>query len=1052
MMIDDEELRNLYEFSSQEQLQRLKIGLLHLQQHPDDVAIFGELRQDAHSLKGDSRAVGVETVEPLIQQIEQILKLLQAQRLQFTSDLGDRLDRGIDAIGQLVQEAVTGRASDVHIPQVFDLLADITAELAPLDPERNLKILHLEALIPPATRAVSPIYIDDEELRQLYEFASQDCHHNLKTGLSLLAQNPIDPATLEKLRRDIHRLKGDARSVGIGDIEILAKHVEAIFKQLQVGEVSFTAEIGDRLHQVLDAINQLVHEAVTNQPSHVDVTQLLEHVLAEVEIAKTLQSEFAQISVSSPDVATNYIYDQELRDIYQASSQDRLQQLESGLLHLETHPDDAATLEQLLRSAHSLKGDSRAAGVESVEAITHCLEEILERYQNHQIGLTSAVSDRLYQGLDAIGHLVRAAVTGQPHGVDIAFILQNLTAIVSLPTLPEFRPNASPDLTPLAQRSTPPATAGTAGTAGTSALLPPKVDHSYQIDTVRVQMRDLDRLMALAEELAIAKTNIAYVAAEMEEMTTLWKEWKGAKHQASSLATSSSQANPEQARLESMIDALTQATQENCSQVDKISEALSDRVRTLRLLPLSTVFQLFPRVVRDLAKQQAKEVQLLIEGGETTADKSLLEELKDSLTHLIRNAIDHGIETPGEREELGKSAIAKICLRAYHTAHKVVIEIEDDGRGLDLEQIKQTAIKRDLYDADALARMSTSQIQNLVLASGFSTRSFITEISGRGIGLDVVRTNVERLKGEIQIESTPGKGCIFRIHLNTTLTTINALFFSVQGVVHALPIEWLDTTVMVSQDQISITEDSAILHWNEQTVPVADLGELLALSNSRTHQPKPFALQAGHLHPCMILKVGAERAGFLVDRLLYTQEVVMKPQSRILKRIKNVAGATILPTGEVCMILNATDLMESLQNHTISPTLLKTKETIHRKPVILLVEDSIPVRTQEKRLLEKAGYEVVIAVDGLDGYNKLETRQFDAVLSDVEMPNLDGLALTAKIRQHQDYKNLPVILVTTLDSDEDKKRGAAAGANAYIIKHRFNQDILLDILGRIVHF
>jgi two-component system chemotaxis sensor kinase CheA len=582
---------------------------------------------------------------------------------------------------------------------------------------------------------------------------------------------------------------------------------------------------------------------------------------------------------------------------------------------------------------------------------------------------------------------------------------------------------------------------------------PVGIGEPYRIDTIRVQTPDLDALMTQAEELTVTKIAIAHATTEIEELVTLWEDWKTFSRKAKSINAAPSEPNPYQERLDKIINSLRTSTQENRTKLDLVAEELREKIRTLRLLPLSTVFQLFPRMVRDLARQQGKEVELIVEGGETTADKRILEEIKDSLMHLIRNAIDHGIETPEEREQNGKPPVATIWLRGYQTAAHIAIEVKDDGRGLDLEKIKQTAIKRRLYRPEELEAMTPSQIYSLILAAGFSTRTFITEISGRGIGLDVVRSNVEQLKGTIQIESTPGQGCNFRIQLGTTLATAKVLLVEVQGIVHALPVEFVKTSVLVSPEWISTVEGRETINLGEQDISVANLADLLELSNSPAYAwAAKVEPPTSHLRPCILIEMGDEQCGVFVDRLLDAQEVVLKPQSQLLKRVRHVTGATILPTGEVCTILNPPDLLRTSVEQTLSASTVSIKqgETLQRKSVILLVEDSIPVRTQEKRLFERAGYEVIVAVDGLDGYNKLRTRHFDAVVSDVEMPNLDGLSLTSKIRQHSEYQDLPIVLVTTLAADEDKRRGADAGANAYIIKGKFNQDVLLETLERLV--
>jgi two-component system chemotaxis sensor kinase CheA len=1033
--IDDEELRNLYDFSSRDRLQKLQAGLLYLQQHPNDATTLEEMRREAHGLKGDSRSVGVEDIEVLIQQIEGILKNIQSHQCALNLEVSDRVRQGLEAIGQLVHEAVTGQPNTADVTQILDQLVQV--------------VDHPEEFSPDSHSLVLSSFIEDEELRHLYEISSQHHLQKLEEGLRYLEQHPTDQATLEALQQETHSLKGDSRGVGADAVETLTHHVEEILKAVQLGRIAFL-DVSDRLHQGLESIHELVQETVTGQPSEVDVLQGIELLLSALEGASALSESEVILEVATEPTeltietanptaprAATFIEDDELREIYKIACRERLQRLEAGLLRLEKHPEDEATLEQLLRESHSLKGDSRSVGVDPVETLIHQIEEVLGGFKQKRIALTVEVSDRLYQGLDAIGKLVHEAVTGQISQVDTAQVLNNL--IETSPT---------PDTQVLTLE-----TAASTQTPAEQAFLSPssEINELYRIDTIRVPTRDLDALMTQAEELTVTKTSISQIAAVIEEMSNLWRDWRSSSRNQGLSSKASSKSIAYQEQLERTINSLRISAQESSTRLDKISGELREKIRTLRLLPLSTVFQTLPRTIRDLAKQQSKDIELIIEGGDTTADKSILEEIKDSLLHLVRNAIDHGIETPSERQALGKPTTAKIWLKGYQTDNKIVIEVADDGRGLDLEKIKQTALKRGLYDSEELAGMSPSQIHSLIFVPGFSTRSFITEISGRGIGLDVVRNNIERLKGEIQIESNLGQGCTFRIQLNTTLTTVDTILLDVQGLIHALPIEYLETTLLVSESQISTTQDKATISWNGKEIPVADLSEMLKLWDSPAFTP-PATTQSrkSNFQQCILLKVGEERAGFFINRLFDAQEIVIKPQSQVLKRVRNVTGATILPTGEVCTILNAPDLIKSLKEQS-TPTLSLKPKTIRRKPTILLVEDSVPVRTQEKRLLERAGYEVVIAVDGLDGYDKLQTRPFDAVLSDVEMPNMDGLSLTAKIRQQQEHKNLPIILVTTLDSDADKKRGADAGADAYVIKGKFNQDVLLEILERLVN-
>jgi len=484
---------------------------------------------------------------------------------------------------------------------------------------------------------------------------------------------------------------------------------------------------------------------------------------------------------------------------------------------------------------------------------------------------------------------------------------------------------------------------------------------------------------------------------------------------------------------------------------------LDEKVRTLRLLPLSTIFLLFPRLVRDLAQEQDKEVEFLMEGGDITVDKQILEEMKDPLLHLLRNAVDHALEIPDERKRLGKNPVGKIWLKAYNSGSNIVIEVGDDGRGLDLEKIKQTAIKKKLYRVEELAQMSSQQVRSLIFLPGFSTRSFVTEISGRGVGLDVVRSNVEKLKGNIAIESTPNQGSVFRVQLRSTVATLNVMLFEVQGLIHGLPLEAIDKTLLIKPEEIYTLEGKPTITVDNQPVTLvkmADLLELPDLSPTTVQKQRQRAMENKRYISAILLNVDGQTLAFEVETLKEVLDVVMKPQTKLLKRVRNIIGATILGTGDVCMILNPNDLIKSVQKTT--QNLVSFEDELGeaqnvQRPVVLLVEDSIAVRTQEKRILDKAGYEVIIAVDGVEGYNKLRSGlRVDAIISDVEMPNMNGLEFTAKVRQHAEYREIPLILVTSLASEEDKRKGAQAGANAYIVKGQFNQELLIETLDRLV--
>ncbi|EGK90176.1 hybrid sensor histidine kinase/response regulator [Microcoleus vaginatus PCC 9802] len=830
--------------------------------------------------------------------------------------------------------------------------------------------------------------IEDEELRDVFKIASEEHLQILDDGLLYLEQHPGDSAKLEQLLRETHSLKGDAGMLGVKNVASLAHQMEHILEAIKRGETQLNSDISDRLSQSLDAIRKLVDEAVTGEDSGVNTF----YILASMMGASSQQQPQAAASIVAP--SSSQVPEQPLVEP---------QFTEPPTQELETN-------------------------VETSEVLN----------------------------------------------------LETNSSFLPLQSQPEF----------LLQAQNLPAPSEPATASASQSAVTASSTSSYRIETIRVATQNLDDLMTQAGELTVTKTRLGHRVAEIEQITTLWEEWSReyfvtslnvermpidengikANGKFSQLQDYYQRTEERLERLGTLVNRLRNRVYEDTARLELIAEALESGIRTLRLLPLSTIFNLFPRTVRDLAKREGKEVALVIEGGETTADKRILEEMKDPLMHMIRNAIDHGIETVEERQKIGKPPVATLRIKGYNVASNIIIEVADDGRGLNLESIKQTAVKRNICTREQLAEMTDTQVQSLIFSPGFSTKKFVTEVSGRGVGLDVVRTNVEALKGSIQVESLPGKGCTFKLQISTSLATVNVLIVVVEDIPYALPVEFVDTAKQVSQSEIFAIEGKATILSNGQPLSVAHLTDLLELNHRQgwqrnrylrqengseimTKNPQEFLNSTSSKMPCIVLKVGEERLGLLVDALIDEQDVVMKPQSQLLKRVRNVSGATILGTGEVCMVLNPHDLIKSVRQQVSSRRVSGARspiETATRKQVILLAEDSIATRTQEKRILEGAGYEVVTAVDGLDAFHKLKTRNFDAVISDVQMPNLDGLALTVKIREQKEYSELPIILVTSLASDEDRKRGADAGANAYIPKGNFNQDVLIETLKRLV--
>lgn len=765
------------------------------------------------------------------------------------------------------------------------------------------------------------------------------------------------------------------------------------------------------------------------------------------------------------------IDDPELQRLFKAESEEHLASLDANLLRLEKTPDAPALLDEAFRESHSLKGAARMLGLDRVESTAHGLEDILNAARKGAAPLTPATIERLNAALAELRHHVQEALAGEPPPAAPDAVLP--VPQRGFPSVtPTFPPGAAPPpvasvnppvaaTPPAATSPQPVASAATteqsepaAPVAGANkpapeatASDPAGAGEPFRIETVRVETRKLDELLTQVGELSVIQGRTQHRRLLMDELLELWTVF--ARRRTPTRTGNHGDAREAEARQRfgGLLKQARDALVGDDTRLESTVTLLEDQVRGIRLLPLSTVFAMFPRMVRDLAHEQGKAVELVLEGGDITVDKRILEEIKDPLMHLIRNAIDHGIEAPAERERTGKPQSATVWLRALREDAGVLLEVRDDGRGLDWAAIRREAGERGIVDAAALAAMTPQQLQQMIFSSGFSTSRYVTELSGRGVGLDVVRVNVERLKGSIRLESRPEQGLSVQLRLPLSLATTRLLLASAGGRLYGLPVEFIHTSRRVGSAEIFTLEGRAAVLLEGEPIIVARLADLLELPGEKT------GAAAAKVLACIVLQVGEERLGLLADDLLDEEEVVPKPLGAPLKRVRNVSALAMLGSGEICAVLNPADLLRSA--HKLVGAGRETVGEVHptqaaARPSVLLAEDSALIRAMEKRILEDGGYEVVAAVDGADALNLLGSRPFAAVVSDITMPNMTGLTLTERIRAEPRYQELPVILVTSLASDEDKRRGLEAGANAYIPKPTFDQRVLLETLKRLI--
>ena len=763
-----------------------------------------------------------------------------------------------------------------------------------------------------------------------------------------------------------------------------------------------------------------------------------------------------------------------------------LLRLSQGVVVLEQNPRDTPVLKDVFRAAHTIKGAAKMMGFADISRITHEMESVLAAMRDGDLLLTPDITDVLIEAIDAVEALTRAHVQlggGEgPAPAEQEDLVARLHALVPTDGPAPGTGAGSPARNgqenghaPAApgQEITPalPAANGGGGTAPAGSFLE---------DTVRVQVQKLDTLMNLSGEMIISKMQNEAIADRLQAMLeasralgrtlgalndTINRGWDSLSQQ--DLETALSRMH----ELDQDLDQLTATTlrefQAYAGHVNNVADELEDTVLSVRMLPVESLFTAFPRAVRDMARDSGKQVELATQGGDTELDKKILEALYEPLVHLLRNAVDHGIEPPAARVQAGKAPAGRVGIRAFQQGGQVGIEVSDDGAGIDPQVVRRTAVQKGFLPAATAEKLSDDEILPWIYHPGFTTAHIITDVSGRGVGMDIVKSTLEHLNGTVQVSSELGRGTTISLKVPLTLATTQGLLVRVANQVFVLPSHTVETMDYISADDLFMLEGQEAVRLRERTMPLVRLEELLDLGRVHGLHTRIDVGSAGsewssgislaHKLPGIVVGESERQLCFLVDELIDERVIVVKSLGPLLANVPTQVGATMLGNGQVVIILDVPSLISEARARSTQGRLApawRTAAPIHRYR-ILVVDDSITTRELEKSILENAGYVVEIAMDGREALNRLEKEpsRFDMMIADIEMPHMDGLELTQRVKQHTDerLRQLPVIIVSSLASDAYKRRGIEVGAQAYITKGQFEQSRLLDTIELLIH-
>jgi two-component system sensor histidine kinase and response regulator WspE len=756
-----------------------------------------------------------------------------------------------------------------------------------------------------------------------------------------------------------------------------------------------------------------------------------------------------------------------MHDLFRLEVEGQREVLTSGLLALEREPTSAAQLEACMRSAHSLKGAARIVGLGAAVVVAHAMEDAFVAAQRGTLHMGQRHIDLMLRGLDL---LVRVA--GTPEGEAAPWqdaaaapaqaYVADLAAALAAPEpapAPEPAAKAPPKRRARAQE---PAQSGVprerrsnvqrdivatpVGAAGEDA----------RERTLRVAAQNLNRLLGLSGEALVESRWVTPFAESLLRLKRMQGETVRKlaqlqerlpahaldEHAQAGIADLRGRLADAQGYLAQRLEELELYDQRSGS----VARRLYDEAIACRMRPFGDRIGAFPRLVRDLGHELGKRVRLVVLGEDTQVDRDVLDKLEAPLSHLLRNAVDHGMEPEAERLAAGKPAEGRITLEARHAAGMLQIGVADDGRGIDLERVRDTVVQRGLSTQEVAAQLTEAELLEFLFLPGFTVRDTVTEISGRGVGLDAVQDMVKQLRGSLRVSTEPGRGARFQMHLPLTVSVVRALVAEIGGEAYAFPLAFIANTVSVPREKIEVLEGRQHFLDNGRQVGLVAAVQVLG---GRDSQPVREEL------PVVVVGDQHTRYALVVDRFVGVRELVVQPLDPRLGKIKDISAGALLDNGTPVLIVDAFDLLRSIDKLIATGHLDKVgagdgRRGGTRRKRVLVVEDSLTVRELERKLIESGGFEVEVAVDGADGWNAVRVGHFDLVVTDVDMPRMDGIALVAMIKQDARLAHTPVMIVSYKDREEDRRRGLEAGADFYLTKGSFHDETLLQAVHDLV--
>ncbi len=1029
-----------------------------LKTEPENRDVLNTIASEIHAIYSAAQFMHRENIADAAIIVEETAEMFAAPDVTLPQDLPEKMEQALQSLERMVKDPKK------QITEPFEALQKILDQLVleesvPEEGPQEKEAIEGEA----ATVEEKPLFsgqsMEDEELREIFKADAQDLLKTLNAANQTLLLNPVDEEKIREFDQAINALKNAAKMTGLNDLALVFSRLEEISEQLKENPSVSTKDVQTQIAEFLKKVPDLIeHPELDAQ----ELSATLAHLDAlTAEVANQQKNEKAR--------------EKRLRNLFVEEAHELLQKINHSLIELEKVPESSTILAELLRHLHTLKGGAMMANFGKIGELAHKLEDYFQLYRNQNAEKKLELLPTAFTIIDLISEMVRSVEQGDSELVS-QFTARLADIDNKLFYLKDF------DIPQEITETVPPASA--------RKKEPPAVQETD--NTIKIKSSYVDHLVNLATELVVARTELA---SHFEALRRLNGDLENQKkfirhfvHQFEDFLDESAfgdlknlppaleqdyevlrkflenfkNISTEVSEGYGTLNRITRLLEKNIAQLSVLSKSLHGDLLKARMVPIRLLFERFERPVRDLARKQRKQVELIMEDNGAELDRALVDALYEPLLHILRNAVDHGIEKVSQRKKARKEPKGKIILRARQEKGQVVIDIIDDGQGIDLEKIRSKIVDLKLATKKEAAQMSEGRLLEYIFQPDFSTSDKATDVSGRGIGLDVVVAEIQKLKGIVRVKTVPGRGTTFSIRVPLTLIVSQAMLIKFHDQTVAVPLVAVMESLEVSEESILLDDQRSYVQVRGKLLPYVDIDDMLKIpGEAYEKKPKRNAIVLHDSGVSIVLGI---------EEIQGRQDIVIKSLGNMLQNVELISGGTILTNGEVGLILDYAALIHKVETEffaslreqqlvrkiispkrerkltetegfidqgEIAPTIIRNRE-----PVILVVDDAMSVREFISAFLERNGFKILKAANGKEALEMAKENEIDLLITDLEMPVMHGFDLIKQLRNTEKYEELPIIILTAQAGKNFQKKGAEAGANAFISKPFKEGDLL----------